>query len=555
MIKLIFLNFKKSFLFLTLLIIFSALFEILSILLIIPFFNLILNTDTASLNPIFLKLPKKDFDSVGLLLIGTLLISCILRVFLLKITIKNAFSISAFLSIFIHKNINLQDYNFFLNTKNDYILNTMLNKLHSITYEIILPFLLSLSSIIILLFFIFSLFYANTAFAFISIFFIAFFYTFIILRTKKNSKKYSRTITKSSNNIQQILSDNLASIKSILIEGYQNSFISRFTSEITKLRVNQGLVVFQTFYPRILIESIALILVTSMLCYLKKVQVDYTVYIPILASLSLASIRLLPLVQQLYVSLNSIRTNIYHLKEIKNLIALNNNTEKKEVINFSKTVTLKNVNFFYNSRKIIFSKLNLEFFKGDKILILGKSGLGKSTLIHLISGLVTQKSGEILIDKTPMNTIKNWSDNVAYVDQSCFLFNGSVMQNLFFPDNYPPKKSLKLFNALKKELFVKDILNSNFLTRKVGDQGSLSLSGGQIQRISIIRSLLKDKPIIIYDEVTSSLDKKTGSNMLNLIQKYSKEKLLIFIRHNKENYNFCNKIIKFEEKKISMVTK
>ena len=531
MIKLIFLNFKKSFLFLTLLIIFSALFEILSILLIIPFFNLILNTDTASLNPIFLKLPKKDFDSVGLLLIGTLLISCILRVFLLKITIKNAFSISAFLSIFIHKNINLQDYNFFLNTKNDYILNTMLNKLHSITYEIILPFLLSLSSIIILLFFIFSLFYANTAFAFISIFFIAFFYTFIILRTKKNSKKYSRTITKSSNNIQQILSDNLASIKSILIEGYQNSFISRFTSEITKLRVNQGLVVFQTFYPRILIESIALILVTSMLCYLKKVQVDYTVYIPILASLSLASIRLLPLVQQLYVSLNSIRTNIYHLKEIKNLIALNNNTEKKEVINFSKTVTLKNVNFFYNSRKIIFSKLNLEFFKGDKILILGKSGLGKSTLIHLISGLVTQKSGEILIDKTPMNTIKNWSDNVAYVDQSCFLFNGSVMQNLFFPDNYPPKKSLKLFNALKKELFVKDILNSNFLTRKVGDQGSLSLSGGQIQRISIIRSLLKDKPIIIYDEVTSSLDKKTGSNMLNLIQKYSKEKLLIFISH------------------------
>ena len=154
-----------------------------------------------------------------------------------------------------------------------------------------------------------------------------------------------------------------------------------------------------------------------------------------------------------------------------------------------------------------------------------------------------------------MNTIKNWSDNVAYVDQSCFLFNGSVMQNLFFPDNYPPKKSLKLFNALKKELFVKDILNSNFLTRKVGDQGSLSLSGGQIQRISIIRSLLKDKPIIIYDEVTSSLDKKTGSNMLNLIQKYSKEKLLIFISHNKENYNFCNKIIKFEEKKISMVTK
>jgi ABC-type multidrug transport system fused ATPase/permease subunit len=556
MIRLIILNFKFTFFYQFIIIFLSAIFEILSIFLIIPFFNLILNSNSGISLPFIEEVIIFNFYNIGTLLLGSIIISCFLRVYLLKKSIHLAFSISSFLSVSIYKNLNNQKYPFFLQNKNDFILNTVLNKLHSVTYEIILPFLLSLSSIFILLFFLLFLVYSNIIFAFVVISIISLFYVLIIFFTQKNSNAYSQSITRLSNNIQKVLSDNLLSIKNILIEGYQNIFVNKFSIQVKKLRNFQGNVVFLTFFPRIVIESIGLVLIISLLIYLKSSEVNHGIFIPILASLGLASIRLLPLVQQIYVSFNSIRTNYYHLYEIKKLLNLKKNLSNKHLsIIINKSIVIKNLMFFYDKKNILFKNLNLSLEIDDRVLIYGKSGVGKTTFINIIAGLIEPKKGTIFVDSYALHDISNWNENISYVDQSCFLYNGTIRENLFFPNTRPSQKTQDLFSKLKAEPFLKDVLDQNFLSKKVGDHGSLSLSGGQSQKISIIRSLLKDKPINIYDEVTSSLDSKSSKNILQIIEKYSKNKLLIFISHDSKHYSFCNKEIEFKKNKVSVCIK
>ena len=217
-------------------------------------------------------------------------------------------------------------------------------------------------------------------------------------------------------------------------------------------------------------------------------------------------------------------------------------------------IKLKNVSKFYYSKGVIasgFSKINLEFNIGEFVAITGESGSGKSTLLNVISGLDTYEEGEMYIDnkETSHYTEKDFEDyRRKYI--------GNIFQNFNLVNSYTVYQNIELvllLNGEKKKNIKKEVLE---LIKKVGlykfrNTKVSKLSGGQKQRVGIARALAKDTPIIIADEPTGNLDKKSAEEIIKLLSEISKDKLVIIVTHNYEQVEkYVTRKIKMHDGKV-----
>ena len=212
-------------------------------------------------------------------------------------------------------------------------------------------------------------------------------------------------------------------------------------------------------------------------------------------------------------------------------------------------IKLKNVSKFYYSKGVIasgFSKVNVEFNIGEFVAITGESGSGKSTLLNVISGLDTYEEGEMYVDgkETSHYMEKDWEDyRRKYI--------GNIYQNFNLINSYTVYQNIELvliLNGLtKKEArpkvleLIKKVNLEKFAKTKVS-----KLSGGQKQRVAIARALAKDVPVIIADEPTGNLDKRSAESIVKLLKELSKDKLVIIVTHNYQQ------ISEYATRKITM---
>jgi ABC-type lipoprotein export system ATPase subunit len=198
-------------------------------------------------------------------------------------------------------------------------------------------------------------------------------------------------------------------------------------------------------------------------------------------------------------------------------------------------IKLKNVSKFYYSKGVIasgFTKVNLEFNIGEFVAITGESGSGKSTLLNVISGLDSYEEGEMYIDgvETSHYIEKDWED---YRRKNI----GNIYQNFNLINSYTVYQNIDLaltLNGVKRSVRKQKILD---LLKKVDllkykNTKVSKLSGGQKQRVAIARALAKDIPVIVADEPTGSLDKKSAVNIIKLLKEISEDKLVIIVTHN-----------------------
>ena len=198
-------------------------------------------------------------------------------------------------------------------------------------------------------------------------------------------------------------------------------------------------------------------------------------------------------------------------------------------------IKLKNVSKFYYSKGVIasgFTKVNLEFKIGEFVAITGESGSGKSTLLNVISGLDTYEEGEMFINgkETSHYIEKDWEDyrrkNIGNIYQNFNLVNSyTVYQNIDLALSLNGVKCSDRKNKIISLLKRVDMFK--YKNTKVS-----KLSGGQKQRVAIARALAKDIPIIVADEPTGSLDKRSAENIIKLLKEISKDKLVIIVTHN-----------------------
>lgn len=204
----------------------------------------------------------------------------------------------------------------------------------------------------------------------------------------------------------------------------------------------------------------------------------------------------------------------------------------EHILNSIDSISLKDVSISYNEEKTLFKNLNYDFKKGNIYCISGENGRGKSSLLYSILGILEECSGEITYNNknlTELNLYHIRTKLISYVAQEPSLVYGTLLENLTLgTDEYDRKTLLKYCNMFS----LNNITKGDFL--EVISGNNLTLSGGEIQKISICRALSKGAELLILDEPTSALDLKSKETLKNILLKEKKDKIIIYITHEED---------------------
>ena len=214
--------------------------------------------------------------------------------------------------------------------------------------------------------------------------------------------------------------------------------------------------------------------------------------------------------------------------------------ENLKLIRDFKRIELRNVTFKYNNSSLPILIPDFVIKKGDKIVITGESGQGKTTAMNILAGLYEGENGELLIDG---KEYKNSKLDLAFVSQEVELFDVSVRENLCLGKEIPEGKILELLDDAGLTEWYNNLENG--LDTLVGEKG-VKLSAGQKQRLNLIRGILIDKDLYFFDEPTSNLDSVSEEKITNMIEKYLKDKTYVIVTHRPKLKDLCNKHYVFE---------
>jgi len=346
-------------------------------------------------------------------------------------------------------------------------------------------------------------------------------------------------------------------IKEIKLSGLEKNYVDRFSQPAKKLANIEAFFGLLVQLPRLAIEAIAFGGMLLMTLYLMKINNNFVNIIPTIALYTLAGYRILPLLQGIFESINTLRYNKFTIDtfydDLKKLQTFNL-TNEKNILQFKKEINLKNINYSYpSSSKLNLKNINLKIPAGSSIGIVGITGSGKSTLIDLILGLHKPKDGSLEIDGKLIDNHnrRSWQRLIGYVPQQIFLFDDTVASNIAFGqdpeliDQEAIEKAAKVANIhdfIEKELPLK-------YKTQVGERG-IRLSGGQKQRLGIARALYHNPKILVLDEATNALDAQTESLVLKEIKKLGQDRTIISITHRITSVKDYDKIIYIEEGEI-----
>ena len=285
-------------------------------------------------------------------------------------------------------------------------------------------------------------------------------------------------------------------------------------------------------------------------------------FIGLVSVYAASAFRFLPSINRLIVSAQKIRyANPSVTKIIDEIRNLNNSSNKKIYLeknssSFTNELEFNNIYFEFPNGKEIMKNLNLKIKIKNKIGIKGASGIGKSTLLYLISGLIPPRNGEIFVDgKTTNLNNTNWYNNIGYAPQFINLINDTIRENIIYGldvkniDNVD-KKISEISKICLVDEFTSNTLEG--LNTVVGENG-LKVSGGQKQRIGIARTMFRNPEILILDESTSSLDPQTEKVLLSNIFSYGKQKTVIISSHKETTLTYCNKIFNFNNFQLDQI--
>ena len=360
----------------------------------------------------------------------------------------------------------------------------------------------------------------------------------IYIFSSKRTKKIGAIAKDKEFELIEIVKNSFEGFKLIKLYGKKNLLSEKFNKIIqfkNKYEIRQQII---QKIPRLLFEIIfALVIVLLLISFIRE-NTQIKEILPFIIFLSLISIRLLPIFSNLNVTIMSLK---YFEKPVEDLFNLLISKDENKITKKFKSenqkiekidvIKIKNLTFSYpNMPYEIIQNVNLELLPNNIYCITGKTGCGKSTFLDLLTGILTPKKGEILINNyNILANLNGWQKNIGYVAQDNFLINDSIKNNIcFFDKDFNEKKfEASIINAELKEFIDQLYLKENTI---VGDRG-IQISGGQKQRIGLARALYYDRKILAFDEATSAVDKETENMIIQTLHKIKKDKIIIFIAH------------------------
>ena len=389
-------------------------------------------------------------------------------------------------------------------------------------------------------------------------------YFLILMFIKSPISKSGDQLKVNSENSLQIASDLITGYKDIIIDNSILNFSDQFYKlDYSSRRANAKIYLIST-NPKLAAEFTAYISLSLAILTAIYSKGTNDISLPALAICAVGVQKILPSMQQIYFYLSRLQSMNQYLKDLNTAIKKSYSFTQKlsfyknkissiKPDNFS-NINMSNVTYYHQDlnknfqNKPIIDNLSLTIDKGRKVLITGPSGSGKSTLLDLMMGFYKPKSGSITInlkdksiDLLPDDIKFSIGNIIGHVPQNVHIYEGDIFYNIVLDKNRNSVDK-ELYNKILKISLLKDFISSlpNGNRTYIGP-GGLQLSGGQKQRIGIARCLIKNKPILFFDECTSALDQKSTKLIMDSLFKYCFDKTIIMVSHDLSlNHYFDN---------------
>ena len=335
---------------------------------------------------------------------------------------------------------------------------------------------------------------------------------------------------------------------------YSNEEFNRYNVEYQKL----------IFLPKYLIEAVMITFVI-LLFFVVKIYSDTSLSdnLELIGVFLFAAFRIAPLAYNIFSSFSQISSSWYSVDqlylEFKRTNFLQNRDRKKNENNIFQEkksidkityLSLKNIFFKYqnNKKKYILKNINLNLSLGTCVGIKGASGSGKTTLINILLGLLRPQKGKIIVNKKFDSDLTNFNEKISYTPQDIFLEKGSIFDNIVLGEKRNTVNMQRVIDSAKNAQILSFIeTKSNKKSLEILKKTNVeNLSGGQLQRVAIARTLYFEKEVCVFDEFTSALDFNSEDKIVNHLNKIKKNKIIIIVSHRLNAMKYCDKIYEIE---------
>ncbi len=551
--------------FLLLLMFVSALAEVISLGAVLPFVGILTSPELVLAHPVAVNfgLAQRISSTEQLVLLLTVLfaaaalLSGVLRVLLVWASNSITFATGADIGIQIYRSTLNQPYQVHISRNSSEVISGLTNKVNLVVFSVLLPCTTFISSTILLVAIMLTLIAIDPAVALISVAVFGAIYALITLKVKKTIRRNSVRIAKEQTQVVKALQEGLGGIRDLLLDGTQEFYCKIYRDADIPLRKAQASNNFISTSPKYLMESLGMVFIAGLALVLSQKSSGVEAALPLLAAMALGAQRLLPTLQQLYLSWSSIAGSYGILKDILQLLdqplQLDIYDPQTEKFVFKNTLRFESVSFRYSTDSPwVINNLNLIIPKRSKIGFVGSTGSGKTTTIDLLMGLLKPTIGNFMVDDKPLGgkRLKAWQRSIAHVPQSIYLADSTFAENIAFGVS-PEKIDMPLVKRVAQQAQIADFIESRSegYHQFVGELG-IQLSGGQRQRIGIARALYKQANVLVFDEATSALDTATERSVIKAIEQLEDDLSIIIIAHRLSTVKNCDNIIELADGKV-----
>ena len=383
--------------------------------------------------------------------------------------------------------------------------------------------------------------------------FIYYFSTYKLLKkiAKKNSLGLSAQFQKVIKSVDETINNFIFfKISNLLIK--QSEKLFQFSSQMNKLEAKNNII---AILPKYILEIVFFIFGMFLIFYLFS-QNLFFIYLAKIALIFIVFVKIAPtfqLVYSLFISVKGHYSSAESLQKPLNHFSNLKNFNEKEILNkknLDKTneIHVKNLSFRYkNDKNYLFENFSYKFKKDKIYAIKGESGVGKSTLMNILSGLIEDYKGDIYFNNENLRNINkfNWYNKISIVPQNVFINEDTLLNNVILDqDKQTIKKEIDKANyAISKSglnFFVEQLENG--INTLIKNNAKL-ISGGEKQRLAIARAIYKNSEILFFDEPVNNLDIENINIFKETLNEIKKDRIIIIIAHQKELYSFCDETI------------
>jgi len=545
----------------------SSLSEILSIGVILPFLG-VLTAPEQMLNNDFVQLVSRGFglttpDQVTLFLAAAFCVAALLagavRLLMLYANTRFSYALGADLSLEVYRRTLYQPYLVHSSRNSSEIINGIVIKTASIIGNVLAPILTILSSVFLTIGIVGALLAIDWIVSLSATVIICVIYGTILKATRDKMRRDSEVVAHESSNIVRSLQEGLGGIRDVLLDGTQEVHARIYQASDRPMRRAQGRIAMGVGSPRFIVESLGMILIAVLAVFISQREGGGAAAIPLLGALALGAQRLLPIAQQAYAAVATIRGTEASLADIMKLLDQPMPAPGSLTVApmaFDRQLTLHNIGFSYPAdRSKVLRGVDLVVPKGARIGFFGPTGGGKSTLLDIVMGLLPPSEGELLVDGQPLNqqNMRGWQAHIVHVPQTIFLADSSVAENIAFGVPSRDVDMDRVVAAAKRAQIHDAIVTWPYqYSTSVGERG-LRLSGGQRQRIGIARALYKSADVIILDEATSALDTETETRVMEAIVGCNHDTTMFIVAHRLTTLKGCDLIAEMADGGIRQV--